>query len=659
VKEYLERQYKHVASIATFLQFKDKGVVRDVARCFNVPLADVNRALKTVDTWEEYIMSKNTQWFREKYPEVEVYGDQLRGRIRGTGVHAAGVVTSKLPISRIAPMETRNVTGSDVRLPVVAVDMEEAADIGLIKIDALGLKTLTVINDTLNIIHDRTGKRPDLSKVDLEDPNIYNMLSDGHTKGVFQCEATPYTNLLVKMGVHKFDELVASNALVRPGAMNTIGKEYIARKQGRSGIVYSNSILKEFTEDTYGCILYQEQVMLACQRLGGMTMGEANKVRKIIGKKKDATEFDQFKELFIRNATGPLGGAAAEKMWHDFEAHAGYSFNKSHAVAYSTVSFWTAWLKYYYPLEFIFALLKNEKDKDGRTEYMIEAKRMGIPMRLPHINDSDMDFKIEGKGIRFGLSSIKFISDKIAERYISGRPFKSYADVQEFTFTKGNGVNSRALEAMRKVGALTFPDNPVNQEEVKENMYEYLNLPEFNIQVPQHYHAYISSVDDFDEKGAFILMGIVRSIKRGKGWSRVEILDATGSIGVFDEEETSIEPGRTYIVLVGSNRIVEAVPVDQIQETASPLIRFLNYKQLPYGQDEYFVLSFKPRITKAGKRMASLVVADSGRELLSMIVFPSTFAMAYTRLEEGNAYKINYSLSKDEDLVFQEVVNGS
>jgi len=656
VKEYLERQYKHVASIATFLQFRDKGVVRDVARCFNVPLADVNRALKTVDTWEEYITSKNTQWFRDKYPEVEKYGDKLRGRIRGTGVHAAGVVTSKLPISRVAPMETRNVTGSDVRLPVVAVDMEEAADIGLIKIDALGLKTLTVINDTLNIIEDRTGKRPDLSKIDLEDSNIYNMLSDGHTKGVFQCEATPYTNLLVKMGVHKFDELVASNALVRPGAMNTIGKEYIARKQGKSGIVYTNNILKEFTEDTYGCILYQEQVMLACQRLGGMTMGEANKVRKIIGKKKDAKEFDQFKELFIRNATGPLGGAAAEKMWSDFEAHAGYSFNKSHAVAYSTVSFWTAWLKYYYPLEFIFALLKNEKDKDGRTEYLIEAKRIGIPMRLPHINDSDIDFKIEGKGIRFGLSSIKFISDKIASRYIEGRPFKSYKEVEEFTFTKGNGVNSRALSSLNAVGALTFPDNPRNDEKIKENMYEYLNLPEFNIQVPQHYHAYISSVDDFDEKKALILMGVVRGIKRGKGWSRVEILDGTGSIGVFDEEETSIEAGRTYIILVGSNRIVEAVPVEEIRESHSPLVRFLNYKQLPYGQDEYYVLSFKPRITKAGKRMASLVVADSGRELMSMIVFPSAFAMAYTRIEEGNAYKINYSLSKDEDLVFQEVV---
>jgi DNA polymerase III subunit alpha len=656
IKQYLEDQYKHVASIATFLTFKDKGVVRDVARCFNVPLADVNRALKTVDTWEEYIFSKNTEWFRDKYPEVEQYGGQLRGRIRGTGVHAAGIVTSKMPVSKVAPMETRSVTGQDGRIPVVAVDMEEAADIGLIKIDALGLKTLTVISDTLDIIKDRTGKRPDLLTIDMEDRKIYEMLSDGHTKGVFQCEAAPYTNLLVKMGVGRFDELVASNALVRPGAMNTIGKEYIARKHGKQMVTYPHPIMQEFTSDTYGTILYQEQVMLACTKLGGMSMGEANKVRKIIGKKKDASEFDQFKELFIRNASGPLGSGAAEKMWHDFEAHAGYSFNKSHAVAYSTLSYWTAWLKVYYPLEFMFALLNNEKDSDARTEYLIEAKRMGIPMRLPHINDSAIDFKIEGKGIRFGLASIKYISHTIAERYIAARPFKSFEEVKEFTFTKGNGVNSRALESMRAVGALTFPDNPRNDDEVRGNMYEYLKLPEFNIQVPQHYHAYISDMDDFDEKGAFILMGLVRAIKRGKGWSRVDILDSTGSIGVFDDEETKVEAGRTYIFLVGSNRIVEAVPIDELQSSKSPLIRFLNYKTLPYGQDEYFVLSFKSRITKAGKRMASLVVADSGRDLLSMVVFPTTFAMAYTRIDEGNAYKINYSLSKEDDLIFQEIV---
>jgi len=538
--------------------------------------------------------------------------------------------------------------------------MDEAADIGLIKIDALGLKALTIIQDTVQTIINRTGHHiflPDPNEGECNDPKVFAMLSDGYTKGVFQCEAAPYTNLLVRMGVHKFEELVASNALVRPGAMNTIGKDYIARKQGRQATIYPSPIMKDFTEETYGCILYQEQVMQACTELGGMSMGTANKVRKIIGKKKDAKEFDEFKELFIRNASGPLGPAAAEKMWHDFEAHAGYSFNKSHAVAYSTISYWTAWLKVAYPLEFMYSVLKNEEDADKRTEYLIECKRMGIPMRLPHINDSDVDFKIEGKGIRFGLADIKFISDKIASRYIEARPFRSYQEVLDFTLTKGNGVNTRALQSMKIIGALTFPDNPRNDTEVKENMYEYLKLPEFNIQVPQHYHAYITTADDYDEKGAFIMMGVVRSIRRGTGWSRVDILDSTGTVGIFDDENTALEAGRTYILLVGSNRIVEAVPVDELKESNSALVKFLNYKQLPYGQDEYFVLSFKPRITKAGKRMASLVVADSGRELLSMVVFPTTFAMAYTNLETGNAYKINYSLSKENDLVFQEVVN--
>ena len=303
VKDYLVRQYRHVASIATFLQFKDKGVVRDVARALNIPLPDVNKVLKTVDTWDDYCGSRNAAWFREKYPEVEVYGDQLRGRIRGTGIHAAGVVTSKDPIFKYAPLETRSVTGSDVRIPVVAVDMEEAEKIGLIKIDALGLKTLSVLKDTLDMIEERDKKKINLLEIDMDDKNVYQMLSDGYTKGIFQCEAAPYTNLLIKMGVKNLSELAASNALVRPGAMNTIGKDYIARKHGRQNIDYTHTILKEFTEDTYGCILYQEQVMQTCVQLGGMSMSEADKVRKIIGKKKDAKEFDEFKDRFIKGAS--------------------------------------------------------------------------------------------------------------------------------------------------------------------------------------------------------------------------------------------------------------------------------------------------------------------------------------------------------------------
>ena len=655
VKDYLVRQYRHVASIATFLSFKDKGVVRDVARVLNIPLTDVNKVLKMVDTWDEYCSSKTTREFREKYPEVEIYGEQLRGRIRGTGIHAAGVVTSKDPIFRYAPMETRSSTGSDERIPVVAVDMEEAEKIGLIKIDALGLKTLSVLKDALQIIKERDGKLIDPLDIPMDDANVYQMLSDGYTKGVFQCEASPYTNLLVKMGVKNLNELAASNALVRPGAMNTIGKDYIDRKHGRQNISYTHQVLKEFTEETYGCILYQEQVMQACVSLGGMSMSEADKVRKIIGKKKDAKEFDVFQDKFVSGASDYISPNQAKDLWHDFEAHAGYSFNKSHAVAYSTLSYWTAWLKYHYPLEFMYSLLKNEKDKDARTEYLIEAKRMGISVKLPHINDSDIDFKIEGKGIRFGLSAIKFISDKIGERYISARPFNSYEELEKFTFTKGNGVNSRALQALRITGAATFTDNPRNEQEIKENLYEYLNLPEFNITVPSHYHAFISPIEDYEEKGSFILMGMVKSIKRSKGWSRVEVLDKTGSVGIFDDEQTTIEAGLSYIILANDNRILSAVPVDSIKGSTTGLIKFLGYKQLPYKDDEMFVISFKPRITKTGKKMASLTVADTARDLHSITVFPTAFAKAYMRIEEGNAYKFSFGKTKDGTVVLEDV----
>ena len=657
VKDYLVRQYKHVASIATFLEFKDKGVVRDIARVLHIPLTDVNKVMKVVDTWDDYCTSKQAAWFREKYPEIEKYGEQLRGRIRGTGIHAAGVVTSKYPIFKYAPMETRTSPGNKERIPVVGVDMEEAERIGLIKIDALGLKTLSVLRDTLDIIKERHYKEIDLLSIDMEDPKVYEMLSAGYTKGVFQCEATPYTNLLVKMGVKNFNELAASNALVRPGAMNTIGKDYILRKHGKQNIAYHHQVMKDFTSDTYGCILYQEQVMQACVNLGGMTMAEADKVRKIIGKKKDAKEFDQFKDKFVEGASKYLAPNAARDLWSDFEAHAGYSFNKSHAVAYSTLSYWTAWLKTYYPLEFIYSILKNEKDKDARTEYLIEAKRMGIAIKLPHINESDNDFKIEGKGIRFGLTGIKYISDNIAEKYISARPFSSYSQVEEFTTTKGNGVNSRALQALRVTGAVTFPDNPRNDQEIKENLYEYLNLPEFNVSIPPHFYAFINDIDEFEEKGSFVLMGMIKSIKRGKGWSRVEILDKTGSVGIFDDEQTAIEPGKTYLILASDNRILSAIPSDEIGKMESALVKYLNYKQLPYTENEMYVVSFKPRVTKAGKKMAYLTLADASRELHSVTVFPTQFAKAYMKIKEGTAYQFSFGKTKDGTVIMEDIVD--
>jgi len=656
VKEYLEKEYKNVASIATFMQFKDKGVVRDVSRIFNIPLSDVNKVLKLVDTWEQFTTSKASEWFRDKYPEVVVYGDQLRGRVRGTGIHAAGVVTSKQPIFKYAPMETRNSPGTGERIPVVALDMEEVADVGLIKIDALGLKTLTVIDDALKSIKERHRIDIDLTGIDLKDKEVYRMLSDGNTKGVFQCEATPYTNLLVKMGVRNFDELVASNALVRPGAMNTIGKEYMARKNGHNVVEYVHNVMRPYLQDTYGCVLYQEQVMQACTTLGGMTMAEANKVRKIIGKKKDAKEFDEFKEKFVSGAVKYISPFMAENLWHDFEAHAGYSFNKSHAVAYSMLSYWTAWLKFYYPIEFMFAVLKNEKDRDARTEYLIEAKRMGISLKLPHINESDIDFKIEGKGIRFGLTAIKWISENVANKIMNHRPFTSYQQVRDIAFTKGSGINSRAVEALNSIGALTFVDNPRDEEKVRENLYEYLNLPEFNYSLPAYYHAFIDDNEDYDESKCHILLGMAKKIKRGQGWTRIEFLDKTGTVGIFDEVDTPVEQGKTYLILAASNRIATAIPADEAKSIEDPLLKFLNYKTLPYGQDEYFVLSFKPRVTKAGKKMAHMVLADYNRDLYPVVVFPTMFAEGFMKCEPGTVKKLLMNELKDGTIALKEVL---
>jgi hypothetical protein len=208
---------------------------------------------------------------------------------------------------------------------------------------------------------------------------------------------------------------------------------------------------------------------------------------------------------------------------------------------------------------------------------------------------------------------------------------------------------------MRVIGAATFPDNPRNDEEIKENLYEYLNLPEFNITIPSHYYAFINDIEDFEEKGSYILMGMVKTIKRGTGWSRVEILDKTGSVGIFDEESTSIETGRTYLILASDNRIVSAVPVDEIKGSSDALVKFLSYKQLPYTEDEMFVVSFKPRVTKAGKKMASLTLADTTRELHSVTVFPTAFAMAYMKLEEGKAYRFKFGKTKDGTVTLEDI----
>jgi len=658
VKDYLKKKFKHVASISTYTYFKDKGVVRDAARVFMVPLQEVNRALKPVDTFEDFIDSPNTKEFRTRYPEVVWLAERLRGRIRSVGVHAAGVVVAKDDIRKYAPVESREDAQDKVsgRIPVVAYDMDTVADIGLIKLDALGLKTLSVMSDTIKSINGRTGKDINLSELPMDDPKVYKMLSDGYTKGVFQAEATPYTNLLIKMGVDKFEDLAASNALVRPGAMNTVGASYIKRKHGDEAVQFIHPIMKPFTENTYGVIIYQEQVMQACVHLGGMSWSEADKVRKIIGKKKDAKEFDQFKDRFIDGASKHISKKQAETLWHTFEAHAGYSFNRSHAVAYSMLSYYAAWLKTYYPLEFMFSILKNENDKDARTEYLIESKRLGLRVSLPHINESDIYFSLQKDRIVFGLAEVKFISDSIANKIIDQRPFKDYADFIDKASKKGSGINSRAIAALNSIGGAAFEDNPRSGNE-KDNYYEYLGIPTFNLEgIPPRIKAQARPIEDFEDLGSFVMFGMVKSIKRGNGWARVELVDETGSIGLFDNEQTQIETNQMYFILVGDNRIARYIKVSDIDPKSDDIfVDYLYRKEYDLEEDEYTVINFTPYVTKAGKTMSHIVLSNKDKELTRVIVFPTMYKFSLAKMREGMKCKPVLSTLDDGTLNVKEI----
>ena len=658
VKDYLKKKFKHVASISTYTYFKDKGVVRDAARVFMVPLQEVNRALKPVDTFEDFIDSPNTKEFRTRYPEVVWLAERLRGRIRSVGVHAAGVVVAKDDIRKYAPVESREDAQDKVsgRIPVVAYDMDTVADIGLIKLDALGLKTLSVMSDTIKSIKERTGKDINLSGLPMDDPKVYKMLSDGYTKGVFQAEATPYTNLLIKMGVDKFEDLAASNALVRPGAMNTVGASYIKRKHGDEAVQFIHPIMKPFTENTYGVIIYQEQVMQACVHLGGMSWSEADKVRKIIGKKKDAKEFDQFKDRFIDGASKHISKKQAETLWHTFEAHAGYSFNRSHAVAYSMLSYYAAWLKTYYPLEFMFSILKNENDKDARTEYLIESKRLGLRVSLPHINESDIYFSLQKDRIVFGLAEVKFISDSIANKIIDQRPFKDYSDFIDKASKKGSGINSRAIAALNAIGGAAFDDNPRTGNE-KDSYYEYLGIPTFNLEgIPPRIKAQARPIEDFEDLGSFVMFGMVKSIKRGNGWARVELVDETGSIGLFHTEQTQIETNQMYFILVGDNRIARYIKVSDIDPKGGDIfVDYLYRKEYDLEEDEYTVINFTPYVTKAGKTMSHIVLSNSNKELTRVIAFPTMYKMSLARMREGMKCKVVLSTLDDGTLMVKEI----
>lgn len=665
VKAYLRRKFKHVASIATFATFKDKSVIRDSARVFRVPVADVNRALKGVDTpptMDFYTVWKETPQgseFIKKYPEVIKLAKELEGHNRSMGMHASGIVVAKEPINKYGPIETSKDPddNSAPRVAVLAMDMREADQVGFIKLDVLGLKALSIIDDTIRIIEEESGQKVDLSEINMEDRRVFDMLAEGYTKAVFQAEGHTFTKWLLENGCYEFNDLVIGTSVSRPGALETVGEIFKRRRLGREKVTYAHDILKNITEETLGCIVYQEQVMLAMTDLGGMTGARADKCRKIIGKKLDASEFKPYMDEFIEGATKHVSFEVAEKLWQDFEKHAGYSFNKSHAYAYSMLTYWTAWLKYHYPQAFMCAVLTNEEDKNSRTDYLIEAKRLGIKILLPHVNASQAGFSVEGKAIRFGLSNVKYVANG-AHKLIEHRPYANYADLEAKVKEKGSGLTSRVLSALNMIGAAAFEDNPRSGKE-RDNFYEYLQIPAFEQkQLPPRVNLQFRPLDEYDESDTFCVLAMVRDIKRGEGWSRIDILDESGSVGVFHNEHTPLEKGQMYAMLISGNRVARYARLDDLHEHSdNTFVQYLWKKSLPDVTDGFYhVVSFQSRTTKAGKKMADMVISDEDKNMIGVLVFPQKFISAYSKCKEGSTVMMDLKQTEDGSVFLEKVM---
>lgn len=649
VKSYVNKKYGHTANIMTFGYFKAKSAIRSAAQALKIPAGETMRAVKPLTddepevVFEDFLTNNNENLvkFREAYPEVLPLARELVGRIRSVGMHAGGTVISKVPITDYVPMQTAKDPNDEAgdRVPVIGMDMTDAADIGFIKYDFLGLNNLTVILETIESID------KDINPYDItmDDPEVFKMLERGHTKGVFQCEGGPYTSLLMNMGgVNDFEDLISSNALVRPGAADSsVGKNYVRGKE-TGWVEYIHPNTKAFTSETYGTILFQEQQMLLCTEVAGMTMREANQVRQAISKKKSEA-LAKWKPAFIKGMTNAVGEKKAVEVWEDLEKSAKYAFNRAHSVGYSMISYWTAWFKLYYPKEYMCALLNNISGTDKKEkalDYLMEARRLGIKIKIPHINYSGTKSKIEDDGIRLGLETIKYISGKVGAKIIEHRPYASYSDFYAKASAKGSGINSRAVSALNLIGAATFDDNPKRGNE-RDNYYEYLNIPAFNSEMldPKIVEQF-RSLDEYTENESFVVMGMVRKIKYGTGWALVDLLDDTASVGVFTDPGTPIETGKLYVLLISDNRIARYITTDElVQGEGGVFNKWLNKESLALSDDEMVCISYKTRTTKTKSKMANVVLSDKDKNLVGAAVFSKSLDSMAMALASGTKIK--------------------
>ena len=483
VFQYIEEKYgkDHISHVITYGTMAAKSAIKDVARVSRMSIEESNRLTKLVPDrpFEATItdadgkkvvkefkpklgnclkygeLSAELENGSEQTREVLEYAGKLEGCIRQTGVHACAMIIGRGNLTEYIPISIANdkLTGEEVW--VSQYDGHYIEEVGMLKMDFLGLRTLSIINECQANIKKRFGIEFDIEKIPIDDPEAYALYSRGDTTSVFQFESPGMKEWLIKLQPTRFEDLIAMNALYRPGPMDYI-PDFVERKQGRQPIVYDLPEMEETLQDTYGITVYQEQVMLLSRKLANFTRGQADTLRKAMGKK-IIDLLNSLKDLFLEG--GQKNGhpkETLEKIWADWEKFAAYAFNKSHATCYAWVSYQTGWLKAHYPAEFQAAnLTKNLSNMDEIKKIMDDCKKNGIKVLNPDINESDARFTVNKQGeIRFGMGGIKGFGDNIVRAILAEREENGlFTDIYDFVERMSGVVNRKAFESLLHAGA--------------------------------------------------------------------------------------------------------------------------------------------------------------------------------------------------------------
>jgi len=523
VIDYVIEKYskENVAQIITFGTMMAKGVIRDVGRVMGMPYAEVDKIAKLIPNDPGITLERALDIEPElatRYQEDPMIrqlvdtSKRLEGLNRHASTHAAGVVISDKPLQKRIPLF--KTTDDQV---TTGYSMKSLDEIGMLKMDFLGLKTLTVIDQTVKIVKRTRGIDVDIDKIPLNDKKTFKLLTRSETLGVFQLESSGMRDLLRRIKPEKFEELIAILALYRPGPMGSgMLDDFIKRKQGQVEVRYDHPLLEPILKETYGIIVFQEQVMQIVSALAGFSMAESDNLRKVVSKKIPEA-MEGLKRKFLEGAEkNNVNTITAEKIWDFISYFAGYGFNKSHSAAYAMVSYRTAYLKANYPVEFMTALLASEKNNmDKISDYINESMRMDIEILPPDINESFKDFTVVGKDIRFGLSAVKNVGAGAAESIITTRQaegkFESLYDLAQKVDSRlanrkvieslircgafdSTGIyRSQAMAVLdkvmalaakanrdRNIGQLSFFDHAQTKDNFKESFEEIPNIPEWS-----------------------------------------------------------------------------------------------------------------------------------------------------------------------------------